>query len=50
MQSPVNLGLATTERFYSEEMINVRFYIDFLYQLEIQLRYNPIQIAQKAIN
>ena len=45
VQSPVNLGLTTTEGFYSEKMINVRFYINWKYSYNT----NPFRFDQKVI-
>ena len=50
VQSPVNLVLTTTEAFDSEEMINVRFYINF--HLNWKYSYNtiPVRFGQLVIN
>ena len=50
MQSPVNLVLTTTEGVNTEDMINVRFYINF--HLNWKYSYNtiPFRLGQKVIN
>lgn len=49
MQSPVNLGLTTTEGFYSEKMINVRFYINFHLNWKYSYNTKPFRFDQKVI-
>ena len=49
MQSPVNLVLTTTEGFYTEEMINVRFISTFFINWKYSYKTMPFTFGQKQL-